>query len=155
MCIKFGLKWLGRTSGARACSEKETAREQRDVALERKGRVRGVQNERVAEEMAMAGSSMVTRTTAERVRPNELPGDSLTSYSLVATCQVQAGMVGGTKNGGHWFPPGLSFLQDSARLSFNLHADRSVSVSHDFCTMFCVPHFTPPHKIVYYTTYGI
>ena len=54
MCIKFGLKWLGRTSGARACSEKETAREQRDVALERKGRVSGVQNERVAEEMAMA-----------------------------------------------------------------------------------------------------
>jgi hypothetical protein len=50
MCIKFGLEWLGRTCGARACSEKETAREERDVAWERKGRVRGVQNKRVAEE---------------------------------------------------------------------------------------------------------
>jgi hypothetical protein len=69
MCIKFGLDWLGRTCGARACSEKETAREQRDVALERKGSVRGVQNERVAEEMAMAGSSMASRTIAELVRP--------------------------------------------------------------------------------------
>jgi hypothetical protein len=27
MCINFGLEWLGRTCGARACSEKETARE--------------------------------------------------------------------------------------------------------------------------------
>jgi hypothetical protein len=63
-------EWLGRTFGARSCSEKETAREERDVALERKGRVRGVQNERVAEEMAMAGPSMASRTTAERVRPS-------------------------------------------------------------------------------------
>ena len=41
MCIKFGLECLGRTCGARSCSEKETAREKRDVALERKGRVTG------------------------------------------------------------------------------------------------------------------
>jgi hypothetical protein len=50
MCINFGLEWLGRTPGARACSEKESAREQRDVALQGKGRVRGVQKERVAKE---------------------------------------------------------------------------------------------------------
>lgn len=35
MCINFGLEWLARTSGARACSETEIAREKRDVALER------------------------------------------------------------------------------------------------------------------------
>jgi hypothetical protein len=57
MCINFGLEWLGRTCGARACSEKETAREKIDAALERKGSVRGVHNERVAEEMAMAGGN--------------------------------------------------------------------------------------------------
>jgi hypothetical protein len=49
--IGLGVAW--ENSGERACSDKETAREQRDVALERKGSVRGVQNERVAEEWGM------------------------------------------------------------------------------------------------------
>ena len=45
---------------------------------------------------------------------------------------------------------GLDFLKDSIWLNFNLHANRSVQVSHDSHNMFCFPHLMPllPHHTI-------